>query len=131
QAASQPKHSDPANQPGARARASERDPAADRRGQAAGGARGRGQEHARRGQWTQAAREALAEVAASPGDRLLWSKAAALLVLAGDVDGYRQLCGRMLEQFKGTRADDPDDTVCKIGLLLPPGADRSALPSRT
>jgi serine/threonine protein kinase/tetratricopeptide (TPR) repeat protein len=98
--------------------------------QAAAGAAARGVEFCRRGQWAQAAKEALAEVAANPGERMLWSKAAALLILAGDRDGYRQLCSRMIEQFAGTTLAEQADSVCKVCLLLPNSADRSQLPSR-
>jgi serine/threonine protein kinase/tetratricopeptide (TPR) repeat protein len=97
---------------------------------AAAGAAARGDDFARRGQWAQAAKEALAEVAANPAERMLWSKAAPLLLLAGDLDGYRQLCGRMIEQFSGTTSPEQADSVCKVCLLLPGAADRSKLPSQ-
>jgi WD40 repeat protein/tetratricopeptide (TPR) repeat protein len=103
------------------------------RRQAAAAAQARGNEYARRGQWSQAAKEALAEVAAHPENRLLWSKAAPRLILAGEVEGpqgYRQLCQRMIEQFHSTTSDEQADSLCKVCLLLPDSADRAKLPSR-
>jgi serine/threonine protein kinase/tetratricopeptide (TPR) repeat protein len=96
----------------------------------AAGAAVRGHEFCRRGQWALAAKESLAEVAARPGERMMWSTAAARLILAGDRDGYRQLCGRMIEQFGGTTLAEQADSLCKVCLLLPDSADRSRLPSR-
>src|SRR5262249_31026150 len=98
--------------------------------QAAAGAAARGYEFCRRGQWTQAAKEALAEVAAKPEDRILWATAAARLILAGDRDGYRQLCSQMIEQFGRTTVAEQADSLCKVCLLLPNTVDRSKLPSR-
>jgi tetratricopeptide (TPR) repeat protein len=98
--------------------------------QAAAGAVARGTEVARRGQWSQAAKEALAEVAANPGVQNLWLKAAARLLLAGDIEGYRRLCGRMIEQFRGTADVYEADVLCKTCLLLPDVADHSKLPSK-
>jgi serine/threonine protein kinase/tetratricopeptide (TPR) repeat protein len=97
---------------------------------AAAGAAARGEDSARRGQWAQAAKEALAEVAAKPGDRLLWTKAAPRLILAGDVEGYRQLCKRMFEQFRDTTLPEQADSLCKLLLLLPDGSGGLELPSR-
>lgn len=98
--------------------------------QVAAGAFVRGREFARRGEWAKAAKEALAVVAAHPEDRMLWSKAAPLLILAGDIPGYRRLCGGMIEQFRDTTKAEEADSVCKMCLLLPNSADRSQLPSK-
>jgi serine/threonine protein kinase/tetratricopeptide (TPR) repeat protein len=90
---------------------------------AAAGASARGLDFARNGQWALAAKEALAEVAAKPGDRLLWAKAAPRLILAGDVEGYRQLCQRMRQQFRDTTRPEDADSVCKLCLLLPDSSE--------
>jgi serine/threonine protein kinase/tetratricopeptide (TPR) repeat protein len=105
-------------------------PASSQIAQAAAGASARGDDFARRGQWALAAKESRAEVAANPGDRILWTTAAARLIMAGDLDGYRQLCSRMVKQFRSTTAVEQADSVCKVCLLLPNSADRSLLPSR-
>ena len=68
--------------------------------QAAVGAAQRGYEFARWGHWARAAKEALAEVAAYPDDRLAWSKAASRLLMAGDTEGYRSICGRMIRNLR-------------------------------
>jgi WD40 repeat protein len=104
--------------------------AASQRARAAAGAFARGEEFARRGQWAQAAAEALAEVAADPGERMLWLKAAPRLLLAGDGDGYRRLCAGMIERFRGTTDLFEADVLCKTCLLRAGGADRAHLPSR-
>jgi hypothetical protein len=98
--------------------------------QAAVGAYDRGNELARRGQWAQAAKEALAEVTANPDDRRCWADAAPRLILAGDLAGYRRLCRRMVEQFRETSSVEEADSTCKVCLLLPGSVDRSVLPSR-
>jgi len=54
---------------------------------------------ARWGKWGQAAKEAIELVEANPGDRFTWSQTVPRMVLAGDVEAYRRLCGRMVEQF--------------------------------
>jgi WD40 repeat protein len=90
----------------------------------------RGDGFARRGQWSLAAKEALAEVAYYPEDRLIWSKAAPRLILAGDIEGYRQLCRRMVEQFQGTTLPEEAESLCKLCSLLPETVDRSQLPVR-
>jgi tetratricopeptide (TPR) repeat protein len=90
----------------------------------------RGEAFARQGQWADSAKEALAEVTANPAERSPWSKAGVLLLLAGDGEEYRRLCGRMIEQFRGTTNVLEADVLCKTCLLRPDGADRSQLPSR-
>jgi serine/threonine protein kinase/Tfp pilus assembly protein PilF len=105
-------------------------PADDAAAQAAAGAVRRAHEFCRRGQWAEAARESLTAVDANPKERILWAIAAAHLLMAGDRDGYRQLCGRMIEQFRGTTVVEQADSVCKVCLLLPGSADRSQLPSQ-
>jgi tetratricopeptide (TPR) repeat protein len=97
--------------------------------QAAVGASARGLENCRRGEWAKAAKESLAEIAAYPDERVLWATAAARLLLAGDQDGYRQLYGRMIEQFRNTTRPEQADSLCKVCLFLPNTVDRSRLPS--
>jgi len=96
--------------------------------QAAQGASQRGSDYLRRGEWAKAAAEALLEVAAQPEDRMMWSKAVSPLILAGDVKGYRELCRRMVRQFRKTTSPEEADSVCKICLLLPGYVDRAQLP---
>src|SRR5262249_18587713 len=91
-------------------------------------AEARGVAFACRGQWARAAKEALSEIAAKPGARFLWTKAAALLVLAGDSEGHRQLCARMVEQFQNTTHAEQAESVCKACLLLPGSIDGAKLP---
>ncbi len=80
------------------------------------------------GKWAEAAQIAQAEIEATRTDRIIWSKAAARMVLAMDEKGYRELCGRMLEQFSATTVPEQADSVCKTCLLLPKSVDRSKLP---
>ena len=84
---------------------------------------------ARRGEWHQAALRAVSSVDADPEDRLKWSSAAALLILAGELQGYRDLRARMFKRFNSTTDPDQADSLCKVALLLPDFADRSKLPT--
>ena len=84
---------------------------------------------ARRGEWSHAAERAVSSVDADPEDRLKWSSAAALLILAGELQGYRDLRARMFKRFNSTTDPDQADSLCKVALLLPDFADRSKLPT--
>jgi serine/threonine protein kinase/WD40 repeat protein/tetratricopeptide (TPR) repeat protein len=84
---------------------------------------------ARNGDWAHAAERAVSSVDANPEDRLKWSSAGALLILAGDLHGYRDLRARMFKRFGKTTDPDEADSLCKVALLLPDFVDRPNLPT--
>jgi WD40 repeat protein/tetratricopeptide (TPR) repeat protein/tRNA A-37 threonylcarbamoyl transferase component Bud32 len=84
---------------------------------------------ARNGEWSQAAKRAVSSVDADPEDRLKWSSAAAILILAGDLPGYRDLRARMLKRFESTTNPDEADSLFKVALLLPDFAEGPKLPA--
>jgi serine/threonine protein kinase/formylglycine-generating enzyme required for sulfatase activity len=80
-------------------------------------------------QWRESAKVHLAAVRSNPADRSAWIKAAPLLILAGDDEGYRQLCRDMLKQFLDPAQAEIADSVCKVCLLRPNVIDPSMLPT--
>ncbi|MCL4206748.1 MAG: protein kinase [Pirellulaceae bacterium] len=87
--------------------------------------------YARLGDWRGSADDHLREVELTPEDRLTWLRAAPALILAGDLDGYRSHCRRLVERFGKTTKPDEADIVCKVCLLLADTVERGALPVRT
>ena len=84
--------------------------------------------YARRGEWSKAAERAVSSVDADPEQRIKWASAAALIILAGDVQGYRDLRARMFKRFASTADPQEADSLSKVALLLPGFADRASLP---
>lgn len=87
--------------------------------------------YARLGQWRLSAADHVRTTELVPNDRLTWTRAAAHLVLANDLDGYQTLCRRLLLQFPQAIVPLVADSVCKSCLLLPDVVPLSELPTET
>jgi WD40 repeat protein len=81
----------------------------------------RGHKHASAEQWKEAAADLTAAVRARPDDHWLWVIATELLVMSGDVEGYRKHCRDMLEQFGETKNPIIAERTAKACLLMPDG----------
>ena len=64
-----------------------------------------------------------------PEDVMTWLQTGPLLVLAGDLEGYRHHCREMLRQFGDS--DERPTIIVKACLLLPGTVDASGLPINT
>jgi tetratricopeptide (TPR) repeat protein len=75
------------------------------------------------GQWQRAAAEYARAVEWLPRDLLLWCEYASALLLAGDQEGYRRVCGEVVHRFD--KATDPltPALVARIASLAPGAAD--------
>lgn len=86
--------------------------------------RDRTESFARRGRWKEAVQDATLLLEREPHEHLNYHTVAPLLVQAGDIDAYRDLCQKILAQF--ANATDPyvADRMAKDCLILPvPGLD--------
>ncbi len=83
--------------------------------------------YARLGRWQECARDMLARIELLPQDPVPWLPPAVALLLAGDVEGYRSLCRRMVERYRGTQDARDAGLVLKVCLLLP-GSSPDGLP---
>jgi WD40 repeat protein/tetratricopeptide (TPR) repeat protein len=83
---------------------------------------------ARLGRWRECAQDYVEAARLSPDNRINWGIASTPLILAGDVEGYKQHCKNMRNQFRDTTAAEVADTVCKANLLLPAAVELSELP---
>jgi len=83
--------------------------------------------YARRGRWQECAKDFQARIELLPQDPIPWVPPAAAMLLAGDVEGYRGLCRRMIEQYRGTQDARDAGLVLKVCLLLP-GSSTAGLP---
>jgi WD40 repeat protein/predicted TPR repeat methyltransferase len=70
-------------------------------------------------------------VEAEPGDAMTWLRAAPLIVLAGDLAGYRKHCADMLLQFAESEEFADAERTCKVCLLLPDTIEVSRLRLKT
>ena len=73
----------------------------------------------RQREWRQAAEVATRFNALDPPENLSWHYEAGLLAWAGDREGYRRVCRRMLERF-GTNADPTEVRRTVLSCLLEP-----------
>jgi WD40 repeat protein/tRNA A-37 threonylcarbamoyl transferase component Bud32/tetratricopeptide (TPR) repeat protein len=80
------------------------------------------------GRWSDAAAVALQILDQRPTSRICFTRAAAVLGMSSDTDGYRKLCTRLVDQFANTINYEEADTVCKINLLLPDSMHRDRMP---
>jgi tetratricopeptide (TPR) repeat protein len=72
-----------------------------------------------RGRWKEAARDNLARVELDARDIHGWLEAAGTTLLAGDVAGYRRLCGLMTPLIENPIQPWETEVVCKVWLLHP------------
>nr|MBC8875589.1 redoxin family protein [Planctomycetota bacterium] len=79
----------------------------------------RGGLHARLGHWKEAAADYAKAVELEPDNDIYWLRAAPLLALADDLEGYRRLCRQMIERFGATKEPGQADKTIKACLLLP------------
>jgi serine/threonine protein kinase/tetratricopeptide (TPR) repeat protein len=84
-----------------------------------------------RGRWRESAKDLLAQIELNPKDFPALLAAAACLILGGDVDEHRKLCGRMAEQFRATTDPHEADIFIKICLLRAGSIDAANLPLKT
>jgi tetratricopeptide (TPR) repeat protein len=73
---------------------------------------------ARRGQWKEAAADAIKLLDSRPADHTAYHMAAPLLVAGGDLARYQQLCQQILGQFSGTANPFIADRMAKDCLIL-------------
>jgi hypothetical protein len=66
-----------------------------------------------------------------PGDAMTWLRAAPLIVLAGDLEGYHKHCADMLHQFAESEKVADAERTCKVCLLLPDTVEVSKLRLKT
>jgi len=83
--------------------------------------------YARRGRWQECAKDMLARIELLPQDPVPWLPPAVAMLLAGDTEGYRSLCRRMVERYRGTQDARDAGLVLKVCLLLP-GSSPDGLP---
>lgn len=83
---------------------------------------------ARLGRWRESADDYVQAVQLQPASVHPWILAAPPLLLAGDEDGYRQLCREMIEQFRDVNDVGAADPICKLCLLRPDAIEMSELP---
>src|SRR5262249_35315024 len=74
---------------------------------------------ARRGRWKEAARDNVARVELDSRDLHGWLDAAGTLLLAGDLAGYRRLCGLTAPLVQRPVQLWETEVVCKVWLLRP------------
>jgi serine/threonine protein kinase len=74
---------------------------------------------ARRGRWKEAARDAAKVVEYHPESHESYHMLAPLLVASGDLEGYQQLCRRIVARFGETSALAVADRMAKDCLILP------------
>ena len=86
------------------------------------------QEWAALGRWAEAAETSANMVASDPGNRVELSRLAALQLLAGDVEGYRQTCESGLTTFNGKLTTDEAESLSKTCLLGDSTVEHSRLP---
>src|SRR5262249_40886677 len=75
--------------------------------------------HARRGQWPEAIRCFARSTELNPTDHEAYHCLAPLLARSGDVEGYRNLCARILLRFANTSDPAIAERMAKDCLLLP------------
>jgi tetratricopeptide (TPR) repeat protein len=75
------------------------------------------------GEWKKAARDHGQVVELEPANPWHWFGSALLLLKAGDDEGYRQLCGRMLKQFGPSTNVDEIVLLAHVCALAPQGPD--------
>jgi serine/threonine protein kinase/Tfp pilus assembly protein PilF len=74
---------------------------------------------ARRGRWKDAAADAAQALAHEPDDHQRYHMLAPLLVAGGDMETYRDLCGRIAARFAGTTNCFVADRMAKDCLIVP------------
>jgi tetratricopeptide (TPR) repeat protein len=72
-----------------------------------------------RGRWKEAAKDRLDWLERSAKDWWQWMPPTGALLMAEDVDGYRQLCRRAAQKYQGTQSEADAEMTSKICLLLP------------
>jgi tetratricopeptide (TPR) repeat protein len=83
---------------------------------------------ARRGRWKDAAADASKALQHQKGDHQYYHALAPLLVIQGDVAGYRQICREITARFGGTSDQYVADRMAKDCLILPhPDLDLKAI----
>lgn len=83
---------------------------------------------AMQGKWSEAAKVAIADQRDAPQDRGLFAHTAALLMLAGDVEGHRQFCDRALMPFAPVTDAAVAESLCKGSLVSPDAVSLDRLP---
>lgn len=83
------------------------------------------------GKWAEAAKVAAADQKNVPQDRGLFAYTAALLMLAGDVEGHRHFCDRALKPFDPVMDAAVAESLCKGSLLSPDAVSPDRLPIKT
>src|SRR6266404_5426307 len=83
-----------------------------------------GEVFGRRGEWQAAIRNLSKSVTTDPTNHIAYHRLAPLLIQVGDVEGYRNHCGRALDQFGGTADPVIAERIATDCLILPPPADR-------
>ncbi len=86
------------------------------------------EQFAMQGQWAAAAKAVEPGLKQSPTERTYFAATAALLMMAGDVEGHRQFCDRALKPFEPVTAADVADSLCKASLLAPDAISLDRLP---
>jgi tetratricopeptide (TPR) repeat protein/serine/threonine protein kinase len=87
----------------------------------------RGRSCAERGEWKQAAADyAVAFEREPPKDPFIWFEQACLRLQLGDVDGYRNLCGRMRERFGASKSVDDIALLAQACAQAPGALDEPA-----
>jgi len=74
---------------------------------------------ARHGRWKEAAEGFRQSIESAPDDFIPYLRLAPILLLSGDVDGYRRLCQEAVTRFSGTKDVGAADTVAKMCALDP------------
>ena len=82
-----------------------------------------GEVYSRRGDWTAAIRNFNRSTIADPTNHIAYHNLAPLLVQAKDMDGYRALCARALNQFAETKDPVVAERIAKDCLMFPPPND--------
>ncbi len=85
---------------------------------------------ARQGRWREAAADAAKAIELDPADHILYRELAALLLAAGDVEGYRRQCQVIVARFAGTNDSTVAERMAKACLMLPSSGANSNVVSQ-
>ncbi len=78
--------------------------------------------------WEEAVHFGKACLKADPENSMSWLKLAPYLIAAGDMEGYREHCARMIEHYQDTQDARLARLTCKVCLLAPGDVKQDDLP---
>ncbi|MFO1043477.1 MAG: protein kinase [Planctomycetaceae bacterium] len=85
---------------------------------------------ARLGRWSESASSYEQLTKFDPSNRYGWSVAATPMLMAGEIDRYREHCRAMLKNLNTSPSAEVADAICKTSLLFPDTVPLSELPIR-